>query len=69
MFNHVMVVSAMVPETDRFRRVFKNDLVAYMMANMKKYGLEEITRKVTLFIIAFNSDEDIFFINLHISFG
>ncbi|XP_018495299.2 atrial natriuretic peptide receptor 1-like [Galendromus occidentalis] len=48
MFNHVMVVSAMVPETDRFKRIFRNDLIAFMTANMRKYGLTEIVRKVCL---------------------
>lgn len=46
MFSYVMVVSAMVPETNRFRREFKNDLIAFMTYNMKKYGLTEIVRKV-----------------------
>ncbi|OQR67817.1 atrial natriuretic peptide receptor 1-like, partial [Tropilaelaps mercedesae] len=55
MFNYVMVVSAMVPETDRFRRDFKNDLIAFMTSNMKKYGLTEIVRKeeITPVVAAF----------------
>ncbi|XP_022699690.1 atrial natriuretic peptide receptor 1-like [Varroa jacobsoni] len=55
MFSYVMVVSAMVPETDRFRREFKNDLIAFMTYNMKKYGLTEIVRKeeITPVVAAF----------------